>query len=224
MIETIAVERVWDNNQRELCLHAVRGPDYPPSHYDPFWSVNIGPNDEKRVEGEDGYSNWINNDYDEIRGQAHFATDVLDDICVHALEPLADCMGTAITTFHSYWHDRSVSAANALIKLWLVSSQDSPMDELAAAYDTCLKITIHGFAPFDSQARNLYRQIFLHQLSLDYHRLPKAWLESAARAIRQGSEVSWNERHEGQALLRMAQQTLPALMASQGNGDEDLTS
>jgi len=221
MMETISVERVWDNNQRGLRLRVAHGSDYAPSHYDPFWGVNTGPDDEKRVRGEDGFSNWIYHDFDEIRSQAHFTADVLDDICVHALEPLADSMGTAITTFHSHWYDRSVSAANALIRLWLVSSQDSSVDELTAAYDTCLKIAIYGFAPVHSQVRSLYRKIFLHQLSLDYHRLPKAWLESAARAIRQGSDVPWHERHEGQVLLRMALETVPALMASQESGTKN---
>lgn len=212
LTETIAVERGWDHDQRQLILRAGREPGYPPSNYDPFWGVDFGPDDERRVRGSGSFSNWIHLDYADIRSQAQFTTDVREDVCIHALEPFADQLGTAITTFHSYWYDRSVSAANALITLWLTSSQDSSADELAAAYDTCLKISVHGFAPFDTQTRHLFRTIFLRQLSSDYHRLPRPWLESAAQAVRQGSKED-QYRHEAEALLEMASEILPALMA-----------
>lgn len=58
--------------------------------------------------------------------------------------PFASDLHVMITSFHSYWPDldRAVSAANALITLWLTSSRDSAPDELAAAYDTCFRIMV----------------------------------------------------------------------------------
>ena len=211
LVNTIAVERIWDHNRRELLLRAGREPGYPPQRYDPFWGVANGPDDEKRVRGSGSFSNWVHLDYEDMRSQAHFTADMQDDVSIHALEPFAEHLGTAITTFHSYWYDRSVSAANALITLWLTSSLDSSPDELAAAYDTCLKISVSGFAPYDTQTRRLFRTIFLRQVSSDYDRLPRRWLELAAQAIMKGSKED-QYGHDGAALLRMANEILPALM------------
>ena len=215
LTETIAVERLWDDNRQEIRLRAGREQDYPPSHYDPFWGMNHGPDWEGRVPGgqsaADSFSNWISYSFEGIRSQVHFTLDIQDDMCVHALEPLTEHLGSTITTFHSYWHDRSVSAANALITLWLASSLDSSPDNLVEAYDTCLKISVHGFAPFDTSTRKLFRTIVLRRLSADYDRLPRDWLKSAAQAIRHGGRDD-RYGHDGQGLMQMAKEILPQLM------------
>ena len=127
-----------------------------------------------------------------------------EDARTHALEPFEDNnLGPAVTAFHSYEQDenRAVSAANALITLWLKSSQDSSSDELAAAYDTCLEIAIHGFAPFEVDARERFRVLVLRQLAADQERLPRAWLELVVLKIHKAGDA---EPFEGSALLEIA--------------------
>ena len=212
--EYIAVERVWENSQREILLHFDPVHDDPPPHFDYLWGVNSAPDDYRRAEDPSdylAYSIWTTHDFSNIWRQAHFTGDMEDNMCCHALEPLADHLGgSAITAFHSYWHDKSVSAANALINLWLASSQDSSADKLTEAYDTCLRISLHAFT-FDATTRRRFRTIFLRQLSADQHRLPPSWLKSATQAIRQVSEDDPHE-NEGEELVQLALEIVPVVM------------
>jgi len=217
MTASVALERIWEDNKREFTLRLNEHP-IPSPHYDQLWAINCAPDDYMRNEDPVGYHNysiWTTEEFDSIERQTHFTGDAAESTCVHALEPLANYLGgSVVVAFHSYWHDRSVSAANALINLWLVSAQDSSANQLAEAFDVCLRISLHGFAPFDANARKRYREVFLRQLSIDQHRLPRRWLESAAQAIR---EVTKDSRHddEGEDLVQMALKTVPKVMNPQ---------
>ena len=214
LIDAIVLDRIWDDEQRAITLRNRR-PDEPKNwRYDPYWTQNHGPGHEYRPRRRGNYSNWVRLDYQTLHEQARFTTDSGDDAVAHALEPFADHLGGTITSFHSYWHDRSVSAANALITLWLMSGQDTSPHELADAYDTCLLILISGFAPFDTETRERFRTIVLRQLATDLHRLPQAWLQTAARDIKEAGESGDKDRFakDGPALLRMANEICPELM------------
>jgi hypothetical protein len=184
LLDAITVDRSWDNGQRCILLRPNAAPGQPSAPYDPFWSINLGPDDSRRPSDRAGYYIWVRLNYADIRRQAHFTADDSDDACLHALVPFADHLGSAVTTFHSYWGDRSVSAANALITLWLASNQDVGGEELASAYDTCLRISIQGFAPGDAEAREAFRAIFLRQLQVDRGRLPQIWFDAATDLVR----------------------------------------
>ena len=179
--------------------------------YDPYWTTDTAPDDTHRPRDPGSYSNWVHLDYAEIRRQVHFITDDSDDACVHALEPFADHLSSAVTSFHSYWPDRSVSAANALIRLWLASSQDISREELTAAYDICLRISIHGFAPWDSEGRKTFRAIFLRQLSADRNRLPQPWVDAAIELVTKARKAGW---HDDYRLLRKASEIAAELQDS----------
>ena len=128
-------------------------------------------------------------------------------------EPFAGDLDAMITSFHSYWPDAdlAVSAANALITLWLTSSKDSAPDELAAAYGTCLKIVVQGFSPYDTETWERFRIMVLRLLAADQQRLPQAWLDSAVMKIQDATHA---DAPEGAALLRIANEALPELMAA----------
>jgi hypothetical protein len=115
-----------------------------------------------------------------------------------------------ITAFYDFRQGRPVSAANALITLWLTASQEKGPDELVAAYDTCLAILINGFAPQDVDTRARFRAHVLRQLATDFHRLPASWLGDVIKQIKEGGKRTYNE---GPELVRMANEILPELMA-----------
>lgn len=130
---------------------------------------------------------------------------------MHALDPLAGSLGMTITKFHDYHaQGRPVSAANALLTLWLTASQEKGPDELAAAYDTCLRISITGFAPQHIDTRARFWAHVLRQLAADVHRLPASWLSDAIEQIKKSGK---SPRNEGPELIRMANEILPELMA-----------
>ena len=213
LLRAITVQRIWADDQHDIRLLPATAEQLRP-HLDPFWTYNFGPGHEGRLHRWNWHFNWVYLDAEQLNGQAQFLCDAHEDALIHALEPFgAEDLGEAITTFHSYDtdKDRAVSAANALITLWLKSGSDSIPNELAAAYDICLKIAIHGFAPFEVNARERFRILLLRQLATDQRRLPRAWLESAIAKIK---EAGNNEPFEGAALLRIANDTIPELMAA----------
>jgi hypothetical protein len=215
LIEAISLDRVWEEGQRAITLRPADFAELGEWRYDPYWTQNMGPEHEHRPTRRGYYANWVHLSAEALREQARFTPDEGDDAIAHALEPFADDLGAVVTSFHGYWHDRSISAANALITLWLASSQDSSPQVLAAAYDTCLLISISGFAPYDTDTRKRFRTIVLRQLAADYQRLPQRWLATAAREIKEAGQSGDKDKlaQEGLALLNMAIEIIPELMS-----------
>lgn len=214
LMDGIALDRIWDGDQRNIILHPGAAAEQPTWSPDPLWDLDVGPGHDQRPRDPGSSSIWVHLDNGRLRDQARFTCDAGDDALVHALEPLAGDLGRAVTTFHSYGpeQDRAVSAANALITMWIASGCDSSPDELAAAYDTCLKIAAHGFMPSDTGTRQQFRLLVLRQLAADQHRVPRIWLESVPAMIREAAEVEWVA--EGAALLQLAHEILPELMGA----------
>ena len=207
LIYVLALHRGWDGDRRTLRLRMRETTEQRAEHFDPYWAYNFGPESEYRQGG--GMFSWIN-DHGMTRTQSYFLCDAQDDNVAHALEPFSVDLSTMITTFHDFWQGRPVSAANALITLWLTASQQKNPDELATAYDTCLAIAIHGFAPIDVDTRARFREHFLRQLAVDTHRLPARWLGDAVEQIKRAGDST---KDEGSELVRMANEILPELMA-----------
>jgi hypothetical protein len=207
LLRTLELYRGWDGDRRVLRLRIRDVVKRYAMNSDPFWTHDIGPGSKDRQ--REGWFGWTRDDHKIIRDQSYFLCDTRDDSVAHALEPFSGDLGTMVTTFYDFWQGRSVSPANALITLWLTASQEKSPDELAAAYDTCLAMAIHGFAPLDIATRARFRAHFIRQLAADFHRLPGGWLDDAVRQIK---EAGMSTRKEGPELVRMANETLPALM------------
>jgi hypothetical protein len=212
LIRTLELHRGWDGGRRVLRLRKRETTELRTVPSDPFWTYSFGPGYEyRRLKHPLSSFSWAHNNIEEIRAQIHFHCDSEDDAVAHALEPLVGNLGRMITTFHYYYlRERPVSAANALITLWLTASQEKSTDDLAVAYDRCLRIAISGFAPFDVDVRAGFRDHFLRQLAADVYRLPASWL---GEAIEQIKEAGNSLDDEGSDLVRMANEILPELMA-----------
>jgi len=123
---------------------------------------------------------------------------------MHALEPLVGSLDPTVGTVHTVPDGRAVSPANALITLWLASSEDTSTDDLVNAYQTCLSIVVRGFfesATLDVTARESYCSIVFRQIALDRHRLPTAWVEDAVRQVEDAGQ-------RDRSLLRLARDLL----------------
>jgi hypothetical protein len=206
LIRTLELHREWDGDRRILRLRLRETAKRRVVHFDPYWTYNFGPGNEDR---QGGKFSWID-DHGLIWTQSHFVCDKKDDDVAHALEPFSDDLATMVTTFHDFWQGRPVSAANALITLWLTAGQEKSPDELAVAYDTCLAIAIHGFAPDDVDTRARFRAYFLRQLATDCRRLSASWLVDAIRQIKEAGKSTNKENSD---LIRMANEIIPELMA-----------
>jgi hypothetical protein len=207
LLRALELYRGWDGDRRVLRLRVRETTDLHTTSSDLYWTFNFGPGSKYR-QGE-GWLCWVR-DHEIIRGQSYFLCDAKDDSVVHALEPFLGDLGAMVTTFYDFGQGRPVSTVNALITLWITVSREKSSDELAAAYDTCLGIAIHGFAPDDFDTRKRFRDLFLRQLATDFHRLPASWLGDAIRQIKEAEESANNTEVSG--LVRMAKEIIPELM------------
>lgn len=151
-----------------------------PAHQpiDPYWSFD----QQERGENDNGWS-WVRTDYEATRRESYLLCETDQDALIHALEPFENGLVSAISTFAGYWDDHCVSAAHALIRLLTASGMQVSTAELAEAYDDCIHIALHAFAPFDKENEARYRDILLRQLGHDKNRLPGVWREETRKKL-----------------------------------------
>jgi hypothetical protein len=213
LLDTIATERIWLAGQRDITIRRTLPDECRPSEMDFFWIRNLSPDDEYRPSEPGNWSVFSGEPpQTELFTRAYFTADPADDACLHALRPLASELSTTINTFHAAWQQPPVSAAHALISLWLASSLETSPTRLTAAYDTCLRICDFGFSPDDKHTRELFRTIVLRQLQSDQRKLPESWLLAAAETIK---NAETRNRKNGADFVKLAHQILPDLMSRQ---------
>jgi hypothetical protein len=193
ILKTISVERVWAGERPDVRIR-ISGNTSSDWHIDPYWSTySAGPCVPKGFCGV-----WTRHSLLEVRAHSYLICERRVDALSHALEPLADVLGEAIVTFHGFGENRAVSAANALLTLWLASGTQSSTAELMAAHSTCLEIAIGGFGR-NTEIRNKFRALVRRQLDVDRERLPKDWLHRALERIEEAAtdDLSGLEDHRG---------------------------
>ncbi|MFF4349291.1 hypothetical protein [Streptomyces sp. NPDC001530] len=159
-----------------------------------------------RPQTEGDWLAWVEHDNHQLREQAKFLCDALDDVFAHGLEPWAGAWDTAVVTFFDSGRQAPVSAVNALVRLWLTADEDSSPADLTSAFDDCLQISLNGFAPYDRDTRRRFRLVFLRRLAADWERLDDAWVDRAMRAIHEGGKETADE---GPLFLEAARDILP---------------
>ena len=132
---------------------------------------------------EGGKHSWLMASYEEVQQENYFLCDVAHDAISHALDQFAARLPTTIMTFAGYWDDRCVSAAHALLRLWVACGLESDTAELTSAYDDCIDIALGAFAPSDTQTEARYRDLILRQLGHDKNHLPGVWREKTRQRL-----------------------------------------
>jgi hypothetical protein len=161
LIHAIDLERVGTGEARDVVIRWAAGrlPDLP--DVDPYWTYHSA---------ERGTYSWMMNEFQPSARQLRFICGYEEDALLHTVQPLAEEFSRAIMTFAGFWPDRAVSPANALLRLWLLSSRRASLSELAAAYVECLHLS-QAFAPFAQRDAHSYLDLVLGHLNLDAHRL-----------------------------------------------------
>jgi hypothetical protein len=213
MISAVAIDRIWDNKQRDVVLRPSGTPSKRFWDPDPHWSCNRGPGHKYRQRGlpfsfAHSTDLWLS-------AQASFICDDGDDAVTHALAPLVGYLDRAVSLFHSYWprEGPAISGANALITLWLACSTESAPGELTSAFDTCLEIAIYGRFSSGTATRERFRTLVLRQIAANQQRLPQDWLDSIGIRIRDTVNNRPGEVYDAAELLRIANEILPELIA-----------
>jgi CheY-like chemotaxis protein len=174
---TLDFHRAGSAGNRDVLIASVCK-EPPDRLIDPYWSW-----DEPSPAMTGERLSWIRTEYRRTRREGYFLCDVDQDAVIHTLDPLAAGLLPSITTFAGYWDDRCVSAAHALVRLWVASAMPASSEELVAAYDDCIEIALKAFAPFDTATQTRYQHIILRQLDRDRSRLPGVWREKTRQRL-----------------------------------------
>jgi hypothetical protein len=163
LVETVALERLWDGERRDVRLTLDDGTFHLPV-VDPYWTLDKSPGNPDR--GQYAYSS---SDYhlDALRRKAHFQCGIVDDVALHALEPLASTLGATVNMFIGWEKETCPSTAHALLDIWLLPLRDPTAEERRAAYERCVKIAAHDFPPWDETIQRGYIAVLLDRLATD---------------------------------------------------------
>ncbi|WP_436842817.1 NACHT domain-containing protein [Streptomyces venezuelae] len=220
LVATLALERGWDGDRREIRLSLRSDSEPVPGPLDTHWTYDRNADNHFRQSArrEGGWFSWISHPNLWLRIQSHFLCDVLDDVFAHGLEPLAGPWDTAVTTFYDNGDELPVSAVHAMITLWLRVDQDCTQRELTTAFDTCLQTALNSFAPNDRETRRRFRLMFLRRLAADWPRLEPEWVERAMRSIHDGGKDTTVD--DGSLFRDVADEVLPAVLKAAHWTDE----
>jgi hypothetical protein len=175
LVDLVAVSRKWTKSVRSIHITSIKR--ITPPALDPNWTYGYAP------QPWQGWHVYRQDDEQRLFDEASFAGRRTQEVAVHSLEPFIGSLGSTLTTFHDMQGRGMVSAARALITLWLASTRGFEPSKLAEEYETCLRIATNGFAPTDEVTRNIFRGMVLRQLHADSRSLPDGWLDSALTAI-----------------------------------------
>jgi hypothetical protein len=180
----VAVAREWDGPNRRV---RIMFDEVEPPSPDPYWTYGFSP--ESRYRRPGSVFSWIHDHPALMRAEAAFLCAVNEDIYVHALEPLFDRHSPAVTTFHDFRERGPVSGVQALLTLWVRVGEGAPREEIADAAETCLRIALHGFAPFEAEGRRHFRVLLFNNLVAIRHTLPDGWVAGLAARFETESRV-----------------------------------
>lgn len=204
LVDALDLDRSWEDGRRTL---RISGLVRERQNLNPYWSYRISPDEHSR--GEGSYSGWVDVDFGTMTAELEFLCSVEGDTAAHALSPFAAELGSMVTTFYAFGDALPVSAAQALISLWLKADGGASRDQLTSAYRTCLLWAVDGFAPNDTVTRRQFRVLFLQQLQRLRERLPRSEVDATvATMLRTGGP----EIKEKDDLLELTRELCPGLL------------
>jgi hypothetical protein len=185
----LRLERIWDNHDREIRISFE--PWTPPS-LDSFWTFKIPPVVEMRR-----WSGWRDIFVSAIRKESYFTCDTAEDIVWHGIEPIALEMDArfdvllgkkaveATSAFGVLAPDRVISVTNAMVKLWVTSSDPHGGEELERAYEDCLTVIERSRPRESTVSRDEYLARVLRQLAADHQRLSPQFRAMMLRRLKE---------------------------------------
>ena len=199
MINTVDADRHWQDGHRELHIRPASA--QPDLTIDPNWTdEHPDGGEERRI-----WLGWLAGEADAIRRQERFLCGHYEDLLLHAIQPLAEQLGPSLGAFAVLDEAHSVSAAHALLALWLSNGNNTDAERLLTAYTTCLKAATQTFLPSDEEIRRRYTIAVLHNLTADLPRLPHDGIRTAITA-------AINISDKGELLWELVQELLPELL------------
>jgi hypothetical protein len=151
VLDTITIRRGWVGNRRDIALTYGLGRS---EAVDPFWTCGLPPGIELSAGGGRGYYTTQGH----ISRSLHLAGGLGDDMLRHALEPLTSWMREPATTFVAHGPTDLESLSHSLLDLWVASSTEVSVAQLAEKYSRAVFAANNAEAPdFNPAARLILR-------------------------------------------------------------------
>ncbi|MEE6262181.1 NACHT domain-containing protein [Plantactinospora sonchi] len=154
LVATLALDRLrTEDGERDITLRIVTDP-VEASPVDPRWTYAVRPGSVRTVQNPA-------HSFAHLRREAYLRCGLGDDLLLHALEPLADVLPSAVNTISL---DSGTSVAHALARLVTISSSPDGSGRRQAAYLRCHSM-LDGL---DSVAeQHQFRTLLLNRLAVD---------------------------------------------------------
>jgi hypothetical protein len=163
LVETFTLSRLWDRERRDIQLTLDDGTFQAPN-IDPCWTYDKPPGD---PDGREKPFYYGPHSSQSLRRKAYFQCGIMDDIAMHALEPLASTLMTTMNMFLP-WKETSTSAAHALLDVWLLPLRSPTAEERRASYERCaMTVTHYTYLPGEDTIRRRYTAVLLDRLATD---------------------------------------------------------
>lgn len=163
----LSIRRTWNGAGRELDIQPAEDLLDSPEPVDAYWLYGRPPGDELRSRRV----SWARPYPDQIRHKMAVSGGTNDAVLLHAVDPLFERLGPAVTTFVGTTSGIATSVANGLTALWLASGLGASDDELIGLYERCATFLEPWSALDDESLRRVARLVF-RQLATDAARLP----------------------------------------------------
>ncbi|WP_433302903.1 NACHT domain-containing protein [Actinoplanes sp. CA-030573] len=154
-VETFAIERVADGAARDVRLVLDDG-SYLPSRPDPY-GLLVRPSSAFDHDGQ----------VEAHRRRVPFYGCLDVELAWHTIEPLlASGLAATAGAYVSWWPDRTPSAAQALLEVWLLPATKTTPAEAVESYLRCLRIVLE-FPGWDDDLRDRYADQLFAALTAD---------------------------------------------------------
>jgi hypothetical protein len=165
LVLSLRVRRTWRDDRRDLQIMLTdEAPDMPVP-LDPYWLYGYPPTHQNR-----GDVLWSRAPWSWIPHQVDVAGGTVEAVVRHALDPVLERLGAAVTAFVGHGGS-ATSAAHDLVDLWLTSALDADRAALAAAYGRCA-IMVARWPERETGSRARLLTVVLSSLRVDAPVLP----------------------------------------------------
>lgn len=164
----LSIRHISRRPTRDLEVYLSHDPREPHEPVDLYWHYAYHPSN-----AEQGHILWHRTYWKELSHKMDIVGGTNDSTIRHALEPLFQWLGPAITTFLGRGNSPPSSMANTLTSLWLSSTLGGPSDEIDALYQQCTGyLTL--WPNWDATLRNKVITLVLNCLRTDAVRVSTA--------------------------------------------------
>jgi hypothetical protein len=163
----LSIRHTWDGDRRELDIRPAHDLVDPPEPVDAYWLYGRSPGSGDR----NRRISWARPYPDQIRHKMAVSGGTNDAVVLHAVDPLFQRLGPAITHFVGTPEGIAASIAHGLTSLWLASGLGTADHELAALYEHCGTF-VEPWNGLDDATRGRVIRLVFGQLVNDAARLP----------------------------------------------------